>query len=157
MNSKIYGIGLFLASLLFLAGCKGVDDITMTGVSGFELKSLENNTLAFTALVGVSNPSSTSFRVSEVNLKTLVDGNFLGTLTTNDRVRIPARSDSSYRMSFTLRLANLFTGAASLYGISQKSQVNIELQGHIRARSWLMTRKTEIRETRTVDVPSFNQ
>jgi LEA14-like dessication related protein len=157
MNPISKAIRLLLISLIFLTGCKGVEDISMTGISGFEFRSLENNTVSFSAVIGVSNPSSAAFRVSEVNVKTLVDGYFLGTLTTIDKVRIPARSDSSYRMNFTLSMANLLTGASSLYGLSRKKQVNIELQGYIKARSWLYTKKTEIKENRTVDVPSFNR
>jgi len=157
MSHTSKAILLLLISLIFLAGCKGVEDISMTGISGIEFRSLENNAIGFSALIGVSNPSSASFHVSEVNAKTMVDGIFLGTLTTIDRVRIPARSDSSYRMNFTLSMANMLTGASSLYSLTRKKQVNIELQGYIKARSWLVTKKTEFKENRTVDVPSFNQ
>jgi len=157
MNHTSKAFLLLLTSLILLTGCKGVEDISMTGISGFEFRGLENNTISFSALIGVSNPSSAAFRVSEVNVKTMVDGYFLGTLTTNDRIRILARSDTSYRMNFTLSMANLLTGASSLYSLSRKEQVNIELQGYIKARSWLVIKKTEIKESRTVDVPSFNQ
>jgi hypothetical protein len=148
---------LLIFILLSLSGCKGVEDIKMTGISGFEFKGIENNAVTFSALVGVSNPSKVGFHVSEVNLKTMVDGNFLGTLSTSDKIRIPASSDSSYRMNFTLTMANLLTGASSLYGLSHKKQVNLELQGYIKARSWFTVKKTEIRENRTLDVPSFNR
>ncbi len=157
MNLVKKGARLLLLSIIVVAGCKGVEDIAMTGISGVEFKGIEDNTVSFSAMVGVSNPSSASFRVSEVNLRTLVDGNFLGTLTTNDRIRIPARSDSSYHVNFNLNMANILSGSSSLYNISRKKQVNLEVQGYIKARSWLVVKRTEINETRLVDVPSLNR
>jgi len=157
MSMVIKGSRLLLLSIFVLSGCKGVEDISMTGRSGVEFKGIEDNTISLSAVVGVSNPSSASFRVSEVNLKTLVDGNFLGTLTTTDRIRIPAHSDSSYHMNFSLNMANILSGASFLYSISRKKQVNLGFQGYVKARSWLVVKKTEINESRLVDVPSLNQ
>jgi hypothetical protein len=157
MNRKQKAFCILTFVLVLFAGCKGVEDIAMTGVSGFEFRGMENNVILFSAVVGVSNPSNVGFRIREMNIKTIADGNFIGTLTTTDRLHIRARSDSSYRMNFTLTLANMLTGPSSLYSLSRKKQVNVELQGYIKARSWLTTKKTEIRESRTVDVPSFTR
>jgi hypothetical protein len=148
---------LTLTLTLLLFSCKGVDDIRMTGVSDFAFRSMENNTITFSARVGVYNPSSVGFRVTDMNIKTLVDGNFIGTLSTPDRLKIRARSDSSYQMTFTLTMANMLTGASSLYSLARKKKVNVDLQGSITARSWLNKHTTEIRESRTIDVPSFNR
>jgi hypothetical protein len=142
--------------VLVLSGCKGVEDISMTGISDFKFKGINNDLISFSAVVGVSNPSRVGFHVSELNVKTMADGNYLGTLTTTDKIRIPARSDTSYRMNFTLKLANVLTGATSLYGLSRKKEVLVELQGFVRSRSFLVTRKTEIKESRKVAVPSIN-
>jgi hypothetical protein len=142
--------------VLVLSGCKGVEDISMTGISDFKFKGINNDLISFSAVVGVSNPSRVGFHVSELNVKTMADGNYLGTLTTTDKIRIPARSDTSYRMNFTLKLANVLTGATSLYGLSRKKEVLVELQGFVRSRSFLVTHKTEIKESRKVAVPSIN-
>jgi hypothetical protein len=144
---------LLLFTVILLVSCKGLNDITLTSVDGFALKGMENNMVNFAASVGVHNPSSTGFKVSEVELKAIIDGNFIGTLTTADKVKVPARSDSSYRMNFSLELANMITGASSLYALSRKKQVTVELQGYVKARSWLMMKKVDIRENRVIDVP----
>ncbi len=128
----------------------------MTGISDFKFKGINNDQISFSAVVGVSNPSKVGFHVSELNVKTIADGNFLGTLTTTDKIRIPARSDTSYRMNFTLKLANMLTGATSLYGLTRKKEVLVELQGYVKSRSFLVTRRTEIKESRKVAVPSMN-
>lgn len=142
-----------LLSLTLLNSCKGLNDIEITGAGGFRIRGMENNAVSFAADIGVRNPSSVGFKVSEVNLKTTVDGNFIGTLSTPDRVKIPARSDSSYHMNFSLQFASLITSASTLYNLSRKKQVNVAMQGYVKARSGLVTKKIEVNETRLIDVP----
>jgi LEA14-like dessication related protein len=143
--------------LLLLLSCKGVDDITLTGVDNVNFKGIENNTITFTASVGIHNPSSVSFRVTEVNLKTIVDGNFIGTLTTTTPLKIKAKSDSSYATDFSLEMVNLMSGASTLYSLSRKKQVNIEMQGFVKARSWFKTKKVPVSEKRVIDVPAISR
>jgi len=142
-----------LLTIILLSSCKGVNDIKFTGADGFEFKGMENNAVNFAADIGVSNPSSIGFKVIEVNLKATIDGIFIGTLTATDKVKIPARSDSLYRMNFSLQLANLITGASTLYTLSRKKQVNADLSGYVRARSWLTVKKVEVQESRDIEVP----
>jgi hypothetical protein len=142
-----------LIIIILSGGCKGLENIEITGADGFAFKGMENNKVTFSANIGVKNPSALGFKVSEVNLKTIVDNNFLGTLTTADHVKVPARSDSSYRMNFSLELANMLTGASTIYSLTRKKQVTIEMQGYVKARSWFTTKTVDIHETRIVDVP----
>jgi hypothetical protein len=153
---KHKSLHLLILLLIVLPGCKGVEDIAMTGISDFKFKGINNDVISFSAVVGVSNPSRVGFHISELNVKTMADGNYIGTLSTTDKIRIPARSDTSYRMNFKLKLANVLTGASSLYGLSRKKEVLVELQGYVKSRSFIATRKTQIKESRTVPVPSMN-
>ncbi len=142
---------VFLTTLL---SCSGLNDITFTGADGFTLKGMENNSVSFSADIGVHNPSGFGFQVREVNLKTSVDGNFIGTLSSPDKVRIPARSDSSYRMNFSLEIANMLTSASTLYTLSRKKKVSVDMQGYVKTRSGLMTKRIDVHETQVIDVPA---
>jgi LEA14-like dessication related protein len=153
---KHKSLQILLLLLIVLTGCKGVEDITMTGISDFKFKGINNDVISFSAVIGVSNPSRVGFHISELNVKTMADGNYIGTLSTTDKIKIPARSDTSYRMNFKLKLANVLTGASSLYGLSRKKEVQVELQGYVKSRSFIATHKTDIKESRKVAVPSMN-
>jgi LEA14-like dessication related protein len=153
---KHKSLQILLLLLIVLTGCKGVEDIAMTGISDFKFKGINNDVISFSAVIGVSNPSRVGFHISELNVKTMADGNYIGTLSTTDKIKIPARSDTSYRMNFNLKLANVLTGASSLYSLSRKKEVLVELQGYVRSRSFLATHKTDIKESRKVAVPSMN-
>jgi len=142
-----------LLTLLVLTSCKGVTDIEITGADGFEYKGMDNNALIFSVNIRMHNPSSLTFRIKEVNLKTVVDGNFLGTLSTTDKIKVQARSDSTYRMTFNLQLSNLLTGASTLYSLSRKEEVSVEIRGYVKARSMLAVKKVDVLESRVVEVP----
>lgn len=153
---KQYKSLIFLSCVIaisLLTSCKGVNDIEITGADGFEFKGMENNSLTFSANIGVRNPSSLNFRLKEINLKTVIDGNFLGILSTSDKIRVKARSDSSYRMTFNLQLNNILTGASMLYDLSRKKDVKVEMQGYIKARSFIAVKKVDVLESRVVEVP----
>jgi len=160
VNSQLFNMKkasvIFTVSIIFftLLSCSSLNDITLTGADGFTLKGMENNSVTFAADIGVHNPSGFGFRVREINLKTSVEGNFIGTLTSPDKIRIPARSDSSYRMNFSLEIANMLTSASTLYTLSRKKRVSVDMQGYVKTRSWLMTKRIDVHESQVIDVPS---
>lgn len=155
--SVVCNYALILLIPLFLLSCKGVDDISFTGVDDFVFRGMENNKISFSASVGVSNPSSIAFKVNEVNLKTSIDGVYIGTLTSDNTIRVPARTDSLYNMDFTVNLSNLITGASTLYNASRKKKVEVEMNGYVKARSWFTVKKVEVNEKQLIDVPSINR
>ncbi|MBN2481070.1 MAG: hypothetical protein JXB19_04980 [Bacteroidales bacterium] len=141
---------------IILTGCEGIESIEITGINNFKLSSIEENTITFSADVGILNPSGVAFRVREVNLRAITGGNYLGTLVNNEIIRITSRSDSVYNMFFNLELVNILTGASMLYGISKQDQVNVELQGYVKSRSGLITKKVNIQESLIIDVPGLD-
>ena len=55
----------------------------------------------------------------------------------------------------SLKLSNIFTGAASLYKLSRQSKVKLEVKGYVRVRSGLVTKKVDVIRSQVVDVPKF--
>ena len=144
---------ILILSTMLLVSCQGLKNVTITGADGFQVIGMEDNKVNFAANIGVSNPSGVGFRVKEVNLKAVIDGNFIGTVTSPDKVKIKAHSDSSYHMNFSLELANMISGASTLYNLSKKNQVNVEMQGYVKARAGLGVKKVDVHESRLIDVP----
>jgi hypothetical protein len=148
---------IFIAALLFLTACRGFNDIEIKSVDGFDFKGINNNSISFKANISVVNPSSLGFKVKELNLKTFAAGNYLGTLTSKDIIKIPAHSDSSYRVQFNLKFANIFSGASTLYSISRLDKVEVEVQGYVKARSFLVSKRIDVHEKRIINVPRLNR
>jgi hypothetical protein len=146
---------LLAFSLFVLSSCKDIDNIEIKGVEKVSFRGIENNTVYFSAGLNVSNPSKVNFRIKEVNLATVADGDFLGTLQCDEDVKIASRKDSVYMVPLSLKLGNIFTGAASLYKLSRQSRVKLEVKGYVRVRSGLVIRKIDISRSQFVDVPKM--
>ncbi|MBN2274893.1 MAG: LEA type 2 family protein [Bacteroidales bacterium] len=153
MSSIFKSFIIVLPFVLMLSSCKNIDDIELKGVDTFIFQGFENNIVYFSAGLNVNNPSGVNFKIREVNLKTVANGDFLGTLNCTDNVRIEARTDSVYRVPMSLKLANIFSGASTLYKISRQSKVNLEVKGYIRVRTFMISRKIEVSESQVLDVP----
>lgn len=153
MQSIYFKIPGVLLIAVLLASCSGLKDINITSVENFKLIELRENMVTFSADVGVSNPSAIGFRVREIDVATTADGIYIGNLQNTESLKIPAQSDSVYSMVLNMRLSNVLSTANQMINLSRKSQVNIELKGFIKSTSGLLTRKTNIQESRMVDVP----
>jgi LEA14-like dessication related protein len=144
-----------LPFLLMLSSCKNFDNVELRGIDKVIFRGIENNTVYFSAGLMVNNPSGVSFKIKEVNLKTVANGDFLGTLHCIGDVKIDARSDSVYRVPLSLELSNIFTGAATLYKISRQKKVKMEVKGYVRVRTFLISKKIEVSESQVLDVPKI--
>ena len=156
MGKLLRFAGIMMVVMTILGGCRGIDAIEVTSVDHFEFRGIADNIIIFSADIGVSNPSVVNFKVNEINLRTIADGNYLGSLTNYESIKIPAHSDSIYSMLFNLRLSNILSGASTLYTISRQRKVNIELQGYVKSRSGIFTKKLDVQESQIVDVPRLN-
>ncbi len=157
MKNRIQPVLLPVVILaLFLTGCKGLESIEITGVDNFKFLGIEESTVTFSADVGIYNPSAAPFKVREVNLKVLAEGNYIGSLHNNEMIRIAAHSDSAYCMPFSLKLGSILTSASILYTFSKKDYVNLELQGYIKSRSGLIIKKVDVQESLRVEVPELD-
>jgi len=146
----------FLVLTIFaVSSCKDIDNIEIKGVEKVSFRGIEDNIVFLTAGISISNPSAITFRIKAVNLATVADGDFLGTLQCNENIRIAARKDSVYLVPLSLKLGNFLTGAASLYKLSRQSRVKLEVKGYVRVRSGLVTKKVEVIRSQIVDVPKF--
>ena len=144
-----------LPFMLVLSACKNIDHIEIKGIDKVIFQGIQDNTVYFSAGLKVCNPSGINFKLKEVNLKTVANGDFLGTLNCTDEVKIYARSDSVYMVPLSLKLANIFTGASTLYKLSRLKKVNMEVKGYVRVRTFLISKKIEVSESQMLDVPKI--
>jgi hypothetical protein len=155
MGKNCYSCLLFLLSLMVMSSCKSFDNIELKGIDRVTFQGIENNIVHFSAGLQVYNPSRVNFKIKEVNLKTVANGDFLGTLYCRDDVKIVSRTDSLYMVPMNLKLTNIFTGASTLYKLSRLDKVKLEVKGYVKVRSFLITKKIDVAESHILDVPKF--
>ena len=155
MNTIFRTFIKILPFILVFSSCKSIENIELKGIDKITFQGIENNTVYFSAGLHVNNPSGISFKIKEVNLKTVANGDYLGTLHCDDIVKIHSRSDSVYRVPMSLALGNIFTGASTLYKISRQSKVKMEVKGYIRVKNLMIVKKIEVSESQDMDIPKI--
>lgn len=153
LKGQYFKIPVILLALIMFASCSGIGEINVTSVDNFKIMGIDDNIVTFSADIGVSNPSAIGFRVREINVAASADGIYIGNLINTASLKIPAQTDSVYNMIFDMRLSNMLSTAGQLISLSHKDQVNVGFKGYIRSTSGLISRKTNIEDSRTVDVP----
>ncbi len=147
---------LLLFSFITFSSCGNINDIDLKNVSNVKIDRIENGAIYFSAGLQVFNPSSVSFRIKEFDLKVVANGDYLGHLKGNEEIKVLSRSDSTYIVPMNLKLANVFTGAATIYRLSRMDKVKIEIQGYAIIKTFIFPKKIKINEMRIVDVPKVS-
>lgn len=156
MKHKFFLYIPLLLFFIFLSSCGNIDDISLKNVSNVKIHRIENGNIFFSATLQVVNPSSVSFRLKEFDMRVVANGDYLGRLTGAEEISVLSHSDSLYIVPMTLKLANIFTGAATIYRLSRLDKVKVEMQGYARVKTFLFTRKIKINETRVVEIPKIS-
>lgn len=149
--TKIYRLFLVVIVPLLLTGCGKFEDIQIGDITGAKFAGFMDNSLAFNVDIPVTNPTNLTFKVKEVNLKTTVNGDYLGKILSDDMVKIPARSDETQHFLVKVHLTNIFRGATAFNQFSKHQRLNVEIDGYIKVHSLLMSRKIKIHETREIN------
>ncbi len=149
--TKIYGLFLIAIVPLLLTGCGEFEDIQIGDITSAKFAGFIDNSLAFNVDIPVTNPTGLTFKIKEVNLKTTVNGDYLGKILSDEVVRIPARSDETQHFLVKVHLANIFRGATAFNQFSKHQRLTVEVEGYVKVHSLIMTRKIVIHETREIN------
>ncbi len=145
--------GLFLIVLLplVLSGCGKFEDIVIGDIQSAKFVGFVNNSIAFNVDIPVTNPTHLTFKIKEVNLKTTVDGSYLGKILSDEVVTIPAKSDKVQHFLVKVHLANIFGGAAAFNKFSKNQPLTVEIEGYVKVHSLLLSRRIKIHETQEIN------
>ena len=132
--------------LLLLAGSGRVQDIEVKDIKNIRFKGLIDNYVTFEADIQVFNPSHTTIRVKEIDVKAYANDSYLGRLLCNEEIVIPSESSDFLTVPFRIRIANILTGASMYFRLSKQKNIKVEIDGHISAKTVLIRKKIKIHE-----------
>ncbi|MBN2350606.1 MAG: LEA type 2 family protein [Bacteroidales bacterium] len=141
---------IFLLLLMMFSACAEFENIEVGDIREVKFKGFVDNTIAFTVVVPVTNPTNVKFRIKEVNVKTTVNGEYIGRIISDEVVIIPAKSDDEHTFLVKIHLSNILKGASTVIRASRNESMNVEINGYIIAKSYLMNKKIPINESRIV-------
>ncbi len=138
---------VLIIMLLILSSCSRVGETEIRSVRSLHFIGMESSRARFEAGIEVYNPSKRNITVTSIDTRLVVNHVYIGRLTSDADFRIPRLADTTVIVPFTLRLTNIFTGAAVLSRLSHTSSVEVEVQGIVTARIGLLQKKIKIDRT----------
>jgi LEA14-like dessication related protein len=138
-----------LIAILF-SSCDAFSEVEVGEIKDFRLNGFSNNALLVTIILPVTNPSGYPITLVDIDTRIFINDMYLGQLNSEEKLLIPSRSKNNYEMKFNIRVANFFGTALTLMNMKAGQQIRVRLEGTLKARSLLITRKIPIDENRTV-------
>jgi LEA14-like dessication related protein len=142
---------LFVFLSLFLNSCN-IENLKMTGVKGFAIKSFEKNKLTFNMSVGIENPNRLRFKMINNDMDLTVNKIALGKAKITNKIVIPAKSHDVYNFDVEVNLSQLALGTIpSLIEMFRSKGVEVQIEGFVKGRTMLISKTVPIKITERVD------
>lgn len=142
---------LYIILILLLSCCGNFKDIEVGEPDNVRIKGLRGNVLDLEVRIPVTNPSSVSFKIKEINLKTSVNNHYLGRLISDQVIVIPANSNEIHNFNLQLRIANIIQGISVFLEILRDNNLKFQVEGYIKFKSLLIKKKINVKETIFID------
>lgn len=134
-------------------GCFSYYDVEFKGLRDVQMKNMSMKGMEVELEAVIYNPNNYKITLTDYDLNLLVGGKNMGKANIDRRLVLPKNSTENQRftvqVSFGEMLAGGLGGAMSL--LSQK-QMEVTLEGHIKAKAKGIKRKVPISFTETVDM-----
>lgn len=139
-----------LGILLIFSSCGGFSDIVVGEVQEVNIRGFEDNALLVDVRLPVENPTLHRITILDIDSKVYLGNQYLGRVTSVERIVLKANSKDIYDLSLRIRLANVFGTAFTLMKLKSGQKALIRVEGTITARTMVLKKKIPFEETREV-------
>lgn len=149
---------LFLTvSILLLSSCACFDLSApeMRGNEKFEIKKVDGNKITLNAKADMYNENCFSVKIKPSNLDLIIDGENVGTVRLDKKVKLKSKQESTIDANLTATLSEGVMKKALKY--ATKSEIEVQLKGKVKGGIFIFSKKFEINETRTISGSSLLQ
>ncbi|MFO7829267.1 MAG: LEA type 2 family protein [Bacteroidales bacterium] len=148
---RLHLINIIIISFIF-SGCSSFKDIEIGEIENVEFKGLYNNLAGLELTIPVSNPNNFKINIIDMNLDISINGKHLGKMTNLQKVVIPSRSEGSLIFPLQVELSNMLSGVLSLYKLRNTKNFEVQINGSIKARSFLHFKTIDVNEKHMVNL-----
>jgi LEA14-like dessication related protein len=135
---------------IFVISCGNFSEITIGDINDLSVKGFEENAMIVSLNLLVENPTLRKITVYDFDTKVFINNQYLGKATLRDPIILKAKSNEIHNVVFEIRLANIFGTALTLMNFQKGQKVLFMLDGNAYARTLLIRKKIEIKESREV-------
>jgi len=144
---------IFIIMATFLTSCSGFEEIELSSIQSVKMEAMNGSKVDFVVNAEIYNPNSFSVSVVGADLNIQVEGIDLGSTSLGDSFKIEKNSKEVHEIQFSLNLSKLpFTVIPKLLSMasSGRSDVKVKVDGTIKGRAFLITKKFPVSEEERV-------
>ncbi len=138
-----------LLTLLISTSCS-VSPVEIKEVESVKIVSFKNDTILFEAMFPVNNPNHYRFKITEIDLNVLLDGDEVGQIQKIEDLKIPPNRESLQRIRFNMVIPDRVTGGLYLLKMITNQALNIEIKGYIVGKALCIKKKVDVNEKITL-------
>ncbi|QQS49964.1 MAG: LEA type 2 family protein [Bacteroidota bacterium] len=143
-------LSLVVLLAVFMTSCGNFEKISIGDPSEFKLEGFEDNHLKLHIKVPVDNPTHHKIIFSDIDLKVFLNGNYIGKIIMDEGLAIERNVAKEYELPIKIRLANILGAAFIMMNMKQGQKAEIRIEGTITAKSFLVKRTIDIKETKRI-------
>ena len=142
-----------LTILISSCGCFTFNEPEMRGDEKINVSKVNGKTIEFTAEAKIYNPNCFTLKVKPSLLDLYVEGEYMGKVKLNKKVKLKRKKESNVEATFT---AELTDGALmKALKFAAKKEIKVQLKGKIKGGVFIFSKKFEFDETKTIPGASF--
>ena len=145
---------LLLLFTLLLGSCSSLDEINIDSIKKYDIKTLKDNELKVDITLVVDNPTFYPITIKEFDLRTQINGRYIGRVNLDEAIKIHAKRKSEVTLPVTLKISNVMATAFIMLKMKDASKLVIDIEGKGQARSLLISKDFEIKES--IDLGKFS-
>lgn len=146
-------VALTLLISLSSCGCLDFNTPEMRGGEDFSINKVDGNKIDLNVKANIYNDNCFSVKIKPSDLELYVEGDQIGTVRLNKKVKLKKRKETAVDADLT---ATLDDGVLmKLMGYAAKGQVEVRLKGKAKGGVFIFSKKIEIDETKTVSTPGM--
>ncbi len=138
-----------LLSLLLSTSCS-ISPVEIKEAESVKIVSFKNDTILFEALFPVNNPNHYRFKITEIELDVLLNGDAVGQIQKIEDLKIPPNRESLQRIQFNMVIPDRITGGLYLLRMITNQALNIEIKGYILGKALCIKKKVTVNENITL-------
>jgi LEA14-like dessication related protein len=149
-SSGIYAATFF--ALIFLTRCLNFEPVTVSGVNGVKVQKVENGKATLHIDLMIDNPNRSTIKVKEVDLFVTYGDVKLGRVLNEEGFKLKPESNQSYVIPVVIDTKALKKQSGNLLKSFFKKGITMNIDGHIKAGTFIVTKKIDIHHKANLDV-----
>lgn len=146
MHKKSLFYALTLIISILITSCASFEDIKIGDIQNLKINGIEDNVFKIDVEVPVDNPTVFSFKITSVDIRTTVNGKYIGKLSLNEPVKIKSRRKENYLVPVDVKISNVLVTMFVMMNVKSGSSLTVKLEGTAQGQSVFIKKEYSIEE-----------